>query len=100
MATKQVLAELVALFQQSTGLRVVAESVGGVDAAKRVQAGEEFDVVVLAASAIDQLCQAGRVVAGSRVDLVKSGVSVAVRSGSARPDIGSEEAVKRAVMAA
>ena len=100
MATRQVLADLIALFQQQVSQRVSAESVGGVDAAKRVQAGEAFDVVVLAAGVIDQLTQAGRIVPGSRVDLVRSGVSIAVRSGSPRPDIGSEEAVKRAVIAA
>ena len=76
------------------------ESVGGVDAAKRVQAGEAFDVVVLAADAIDKLVAAGRVVAGSKVDLVHSGVAVAVRAGAPRPDIGSEEALRHAVLAA
>ena len=100
MATRQVLADLTALFQQQVSQRVSAESVGGVDAAKRVHAGEAFDVVVLAAGVIDQLTQAGRIVPGSRVDLVRSGVSIAVRSGAPRPDIGSEEAVKRAVIAA
>jgi len=100
MATRQLLAELVAEFQQRSGLTVSTEAVGGVDAAKRVQAGEAFDVVVLAANAIDQLIQSGRIVAGSRVDLVQSGVSVAVRQGVARPDIGSEEAVKRAIVEA
>ena len=51
---------------------VAVESVGGVDAARRVQAGEAFDVVVLASDAIDKLLASGHVVAGSRVDLVRS----------------------------
>ena len=46
MATRQVLAQLVADFEQRSGTRVHIESVGGVDAAKRVQAGEPFDVVI------------------------------------------------------
>jgi molybdate transport system substrate-binding protein len=79
---------------------VSVESVGGVDAAKRVQAGEAFDAVILAANAIGQLTTAGKIVPGSQVDLVKSGVAIAVRAGAARPDIGSEEAVKRAVLGA
>ena len=82
MATRQVLADLCAAFEQSTGCEIAIESVGGVDAAKRVQAGEPFDVVVLAANAIDALIKAGRVAAGSKVDLVRSGVAVAVRSGA------------------
>lgn len=100
MATKQLLADLVAEFQKSSAQQVTVESVGGVDAAKRVQAGEAFDVVVLAANAIEQLTEAGKIVPGSRVDLVKSGVAIAVRAGAPRPDIASEEAVKQAVLAA
>jgi molybdate transport system substrate-binding protein len=76
------------------------ESVGGVDAAKRVQAGESFDAVVLAANAIDQLITAGRIVAGSRADLVRSGIFVAVKAGAPAVDIGSEDAVRQAVLAA
>lgn len=100
MATRQVLADLVALYRRGSPQDVAVESVGGVDAAKRVQAGEAFDGVVLAASAIDQLTETGRIVAGSRIDLVKSGVAIAVRAGAAQPDVSSEEAVKRAVLAA
>lgn len=100
MATRQVLAELIAQFQRSSTQQVSLESVGGVDAAKRVQGGEAFDVVILAANAIDQLTQAGRIVPGSRIDLVHSGVSVAVPAGAKRPDISSEDAVRQAVLAA
>lgn len=100
MATRQVLAELVALFQQTSAQQVSVESVGGVDAARRVQDGEAFDVVILAANAIDKLIEAGRIVPGSRVDLVHSGVSVAVQAGAARPDIGTEAAVRATVLAA
>jgi molybdate transport system substrate-binding protein len=100
MATRQVLAELVALYQQTSDLRIATESVGGVDAAKRVRAGEAFDVVVLAANVINELSEAGMIVSGSRVDLVRSGVAIAVRAGSPRIDIGSEDAVRRAVAGA
>jgi molybdate transport system substrate-binding protein len=67
MATRLVLAELAAAYRAASGVDVAFESVGGVDAAKRVQAGEAFDVVVLAADAIDKLIAGGRVLAGSRV---------------------------------
>lgn len=100
MATRLVLAELAGAYRQRNGVDVAFESVGGVDAARRVQAGEPFDVVVLAADAIDKLVAAGRVVADSKTGLVRSRVAIAVREGSARPDIGSEEALKRAVLAA
>jgi molybdate transport system substrate-binding protein len=100
MATKKLLADLSATYRQRSGHEVAIESVGGVDAAKRVEAGEAFDTVFLAANAIDKLAASGRVAAGSRVDLVRSGVAVAVRAGAKRPDIGSEESVKQAVRAA
>ena len=100
MATRQLLADLVARYERQSTHRVRIESVGGVDAARRVQSGEAFDAVVLAAGAIDELMNGGQVLAGSRVDLVNSGVSVAVRSGAARPDISSEQAVRDAVLAA
>jgi len=100
MATRPVLAELTDLYRARSSADVAFESVGGVDAAKRVQAGEAFDVVILASDAIDKLVAGGRAVAGSKVDLVRSGVAVAVRVGAARPDIGSEDALRRAVAAA
>ncbi len=100
MATRQVLAELGAAFEQRSGAAVAIEAVGGVDAAKRVAAGERFDVVILASDAIDKLIATGHLQAGSRVDLVRSSVAVAVRAGAAVPDIGSEAALKRAVLAA
>lgn len=100
MATKQVLAELIALYRKDHALDIALESVGGVDAAKRVQAGEAFDLVMLAQDAIDKLIAGGAVAPGSRVDIVRSGVAVAVRAGAPRPDIGSEEALKAAVLAA
>ena len=65
-----------------------------------MQAGEAVDVVVLAANAIDQLIADGKILAGSRVDIVKSGVAVAVPAGAPRPDITTEDAVKQAVLAA
>ena len=100
MATRQVLAELVAGFMQQSGVEAAIESVGGVDAARRVQAGEAFDVVVLASDAIDKLLASGHLLPGSKVDWVRSGVAVAVPAGAVLPNITSEDAVRRAVLAA
>jgi molybdate transport system substrate-binding protein len=100
MATRALLAELAGAYAPCGGVAPHFEAVGGVDAARRVQSGEAFDVVVLAADAIDKLVDAGRVLPGSKVDLVRSGVSVAVPAGAPRPDIASEEALKQALLAA
>ena len=71
------------------------ESVGGVDAAKRVQAGEAFDVVVLAADAIDKLIAAGHVRRRQPGRPGALGVAVAVRAGAPRPDIGTRRRAAR-----
>ena len=104
MATRQLLAALVADYKQQVDVAIHIESVGGVDAAKRVnnsaQAGEAFDVVILASDAIDKLIAAGHIDPDSKVNLVDSGVAVAVKSGAELPDISSEAAVKAAVLSA
>lgn len=100
MATRQLLAEMGGLIATRTGVEVAFESVGGVDAARRVQAGESFDVVVLASDAIDRLIGAAHLQPDLRVDLVTSGVAVAVRAGEALPDIHSEPALRAAVLEA
>jgi molybdate transport system substrate-binding protein len=97
MATREVLAALAAQFQRETGIGVASESAGGVDVAQRVARGEPFDVVVLAGNAIDKLVAEGHLLAGSRVDIVRSGVAIAVRRGAARPDVSSEASVRDAV---
>jgi molybdate transport system substrate-binding protein len=100
MATRQVLSELAAAFERRTGQRVAVESVGGVDAARRVEAGETFDFVVLASQAIDKLVAAGRLDPGTRIDLARSGVAIAVAAGASRPVVDTEQAVRDAVLAA
>ncbi len=100
MATRQLLSELAAGYASDRGVDVAIESVGGVDAAKRVAAGEAFDLAILAADAIDRLIDGGSVVAGSRCDLARSKVAIAVRAGSPRPGIADEDALRRAVLAA
>lgn len=97
MATRQVLSELAEQYRAAGGPEVKLESVGGVDAARRVQAGEPFDGVILAANAIDQLIADAKVLTGSRVDIVKSGIAIAVRAGAPHPSIADEAAVRKAV---
>jgi molybdate transport system substrate-binding protein len=98
MATRELLAALAAQFEKNAGQAVFPEAAGGVDVAKRVSAGEAVDVVVLASNAIDKLVAEGRIV-GKRIDLVRSGVAVAVRAGTARPPIATEADVKALVLA-
>jgi molybdate transport system substrate-binding protein len=99
MAAREVLAELIQGFTAESGQPVTAEAAGGVEVAKRIQGGDSADVVVLSDTAIDKLI-AGAQLRPGRVDLVKSGVAIAVRTGVPRPDISTEAAVKAAVSGA
>lgn len=100
MATREVLRALAGRYERETQQPISTSAAGGVDVAKRVRNGEAVDIVVLASNAIDGLIADGKVLAGSRVDLLRSGVSIAVRAGASRPDISSEESLKQAVLAA
>ncbi len=99
-AMKAALLELVPRFERATGHKVVASWIPGVDLMRRVKDGEAGDLVIMQASSIDELIKLGRIAPGSRVDLAKSGVGVAVRAGAARPDISSAAALERALLAA
>jgi molybdate transport system substrate-binding protein len=100
MATKTALAALTKSYEAKTGAVVSALSIGGVDATRRIVAGEAFDLVFLATDAIDKLIATGHVQHDSRVDWVKSPVAVAIAAGAAPIDISSEAAVRAAVIAA
>ncbi|WP_152563221.1 substrate-binding domain-containing protein [Caballeronia zhejiangensis] len=100
MGTRQVLNDLACAYEAQSGQRVAIVSVGGVAAVRRIEAGEAFDIVVLASDAIDRLAASGHVDAASRVRIARSGVAIAVKAGARRPAIDDEAAVREAVLAA
>jgi molybdate transport system substrate-binding protein len=100
MATRLILGELAQRYEAAKGVKVSIASMGGVDAAKRVREGEAADIVVLASGPMAKLEAEGHLLAGSVKGFTRSGMAIAVRAGAARPDIGDEEAVKRAVLSA
>jgi molybdate transport system substrate-binding protein len=99
-AIKEIFLELAPQFESSTGNKVVAIWTGSADIKKRIEAGEAFDLVIVGAPDVDAFIKDGKMVSGSRVDIASSGVGVAVKAGAAKPDIGSSEAVKKALLAA
>jgi molybdate transport system substrate-binding protein len=66
----------------------------------RLERGEPADVLIMVGYALGDLAKQGKVIADSRVDLVKSPIGVAVKSGAPKPDISSADTVKRALLAA
>jgi len=100
MATQSLLKAICARYFDLHQVQVDIEFTGGVDAAKRVQAGEPFDLVFLAADAIERLQTQGLLIANSRCDWVTSPVAVAVANDSVKPNIESEAQLRNAVLAA
>jgi molybdate transport system substrate-binding protein len=97
MVTREVLRELALRYERMAAKSVTTEAAGGIDVAKRVERDDALEVVVLAANVIDRLIGARKLLEGSRVDLVKSEIGVAVRAGAQKPDISTENGVRRAV---
>jgi molybdate transport system substrate-binding protein len=97
--------ELVPAYESSTHNKLVTEfgpSMGTTHNAIpiRLDRGEAIDVVIMAAPALDDLIKQGKVRAGSRVDLVRSLIGMAVKAGAPRPDISSVDALKHTLLAA
>ena len=97
---KSLMLDVVSAFERTSGTRVVITWGATNSLLKDLEGGAGGDLAILTAEAIDDLMSGGRVVAGSRVDLARSGIGVAVRKGAKRPDIASPEALKRALVAA
>jgi molybdate transport system substrate-binding protein len=97
--------ELVPDFERATGHKVLTAygpSMGTTVNAipVRLERGEPADVLIMVGYALGELVDKGKVIADSRVDLVKSPIGMAVKSGTPKPDISSVDALKRTLLAA
>jgi molybdate transport system substrate-binding protein len=100
MAPRAALAAAIVLYEEGAPTGIDAQAAGGVDVARRVVSGEDVDIVVLASDAIDQLVGSGQLSAAGRVDVMMSGIAIAVRAGAPRPAIVDASSVRKAVMSA
>jgi molybdate transport system substrate-binding protein len=99
-AMREVMAELVPMFERASGHKVAISFLSGAVLPVKMKEGAQADVVVTTPATIDDLVAAGRVVANTRVDFVRSGAGVAVRTGAPKPDIATPDAFKAALLAA
>ena len=99
-AMREAVEELAGMFARASGNKVTMTFQSGVETSAKIEVGAVADLVVTTPQAIDELVKAGKIVAGSRVNFVQSGVGVAVRAGAPRPDISTPEAFKNAMLAA
>ena len=87
-------------YETATGVRIEADFAPTQALLKRLRDGEAADLVVLTREGLDEVIGEGRVVAESAADLARSYVGIAVRAGQAHPDIASEAALRRTLLAA
>ena len=87
-------------FERVSGHKLNTTWNGTVDILKKLRAGETFDMVIMVTPAMETMIKEGKIVGASRVDLVRSGIAIAVPAGAPKPDISSTDAVKRALLAA
>jgi molybdate transport system substrate-binding protein len=99
-AAEQAYRELVPQFEKASGHTVTTIFTGTLDVQKRIAAGEAYDLIIMAGPAIDDFIKSGKIVPGSRVNIARSGVGVAVRAGAPKPDISTTEAVKKTLLGA
>jgi molybdate transport system substrate-binding protein len=99
-ATEEAYKELVPQFEKASGHKVTTVFTGTLDALKRLSNGETYDLLIMARQQIDELSQSGKVVAGSRTDIAKSGVGAAVGKGKPKADISTVDALKKTLLAA
>jgi molybdate transport system substrate-binding protein len=94
--------ELAGDFEHAMTIKITTSAtsmgVGADSIPSRLQRGEPADVVIVAAEALDDLIKDGRVIAGSRVDLARSRIGMAVRTGTPKPDISSVAALTRTLL--
>lgn len=99
-AMKEIITELLPEFEKSSGHKVTPTWTGTANIVKQVGSGEVFDLVVVGAPEVEKFIAEGKFRPGSRADLARSGVGLAVKAGAPKPDISSPDAVKKALLAA
>jgi molybdate transport system substrate-binding protein len=96
--TKMIMADIGPQFAQATGYTPVVVTDVAAVMKRRIEQGEPFDLAVLVNFQTDALIKAGKLAADSRADVMKAGIGVAVKRGAPKPDIGSVDAFKRALL--
>jgi molybdate transport system substrate-binding protein len=96
--TKVIVGELAPQIEKATGFKPVVDADVAQASKRKVESGEPFDIAVLVDFQIDDLIKQGKLVADSRMDLMKSGIGVAVKRGAPKPDISTVEAFKKTLL--
>jgi molybdate transport system substrate-binding protein len=99
-AVKEAYGVLLPAFEKDSGHKVTVSWGGTADIVKRVSDGAPADIVIITDVGIDSLIKQGKLTASNRINVAKSAVGAAVRSGAPKPDITSSDALKKSLIAA
>lgn len=93
-----VIGELGPQFERTTGHKLVMQYGLSRTFKRKIEAGEEFDLVILSLETMDDLVKLGKIAAGPHTEIVRAGVGIAVRTGASKPDFNSVDAFKRSLL--
>lgn len=97
---KAPLEELGPQFERATGHKLVVKYAPSAPLKKLIDNGEPFDVVIVFPNLVDELIKQGKVAGGTRVDIARAGLGMAVKRGTLKPDVSSTDAFKRTLLSA
>jgi len=92
--------ELVPQIEHSIGHKLTTQFNSSKVLKDKIQSGEPFDAAILTSDVIDDLIKQGKIAAGTRADIARTGMGVGVRAGAPKPDVSTPEALKRALLSA
>src|ERR1700680_5136407 len=97
---KTVVEELTPRIEHSTGRKLAAQFNSSKNLRDKIQAGEPFDAAILTSDVLDDLIQKGKIAAGGRADISRTGLGMGVRAGAEKPDISTPDALKKTLLSA
>jgi molybdate transport system substrate-binding protein len=97
-AALEVVSELGAQFERSTGHKLSVSYDPANIIKREIESGSPFDIAIVTRAVLDDLTKQGKIAADSRTDLARSGLGVAVREGALKPDISTVDGFKHALL--
>jgi len=97
---KSALEKLGAQFERSSGHKLKLEYGTSAVLKRQIDAGQAFDLAILVPASLDALIKEGKIAAGTRTDISRSAVGVAIRAGAAKRDVGTIDGFKRTLLEA
>jgi len=97
---KTVVEELTPQIEHSTGRKLAAQFNSSKNLRDKIQAGEPFDAAILTSDVLDDLIKQGKIAAGTRAEISRTGLGMGVRAGAPKPDISTPDTLKRTLLAA